>query len=82
MSVSERVPGRARGTLGFVSLAVGVTGATVGYILVMLGVTLYFDMNGLGPQISGVEALTVAAVGLASLGVAYLGWRGFTDLAY
>jgi hypothetical protein len=59
-----------------------LVGLTVGYVVAVLGVTLYFDLNGLDERITDVEALQVTVAGLAALAVGWLGWRGFGRFAY
>jgi hypothetical protein len=82
MSIRERVPKPLRGPVGVASLGVMLLGVAVGYIVTMLGITLYFDLNGLDEQITSVEALQVTAVGVVALFVGWLGWRGFTYFSY
>lgn len=81
MSVSNRVPDAAKGPLGVASLGVMIVGLVVGYIFTVIGITLYFDLNGLG-GVSDVESLTVVATGLVCLVAGYTGWRGFMGFAY
>ncbi|MFC7098535.1 hypothetical protein [Halobaculum marinum] len=81
MSVSTRVPEPLKGPLGVVSLGVMIVGLVVGYIFTMVGVTLYFDLNGI-QGISNGESLVVVATGLACLVAGYLGWKGFMGFAY
>lgn len=82
MSVRERVPKPLRTPIGLVSIAVMVFGVAVGYILTLLGITLYYDLNGLGDAITNVEAIQVTVVGLVTLVFGYLGWRGFLYFSY
>lgn len=81
METRQRIPDGARGPLGFASLVIGVLGVVVGYIFMMLGTTLYFDLN---PTVSltNTGSLKVVATGLGALVIGYLGWRGFMRLAY
>jgi hypothetical protein len=81
MATRQRVPSKVWGPLGFASLVVGILGVVVGYIFVMLGMTLFFDLN---PTVSLTDAgsLVVIAVGLGAVVVGYLGWRGFVRFAY
>ncbi|WP_435064026.1 hypothetical protein [Halobaculum sp. EA56] len=81
MSVTNRVPDAAKGPLGVVSLGVMIIGLVLGYIFTLLGVTLYFDLNGIG-GISPTESLVVLGSGVACIVVGYLGWRGFMGFAY
>lgn len=82
MSVREQVPMSLRGPVGVTSLGLFVLGAAVGYILVLLGITLYFNLNGIGSAFTSTESLIVVAVGLTSLGVGYVGWKGFNYFSY
>lgn len=81
MASHQEIPADARGPLGFVSLVIGVLGVIIGYIFVMLGITLYFDLN---PTVSLTNAgsIVVIITGLGALVIGYLGWRGFMRLAY
>lgn len=78
-SVRQRVPESLVGPLGFLSLAVGIVGVVLGYIITMVGITTYWDLNGLG--ISTTESLTIIGIGLGLFLVAYLGYRGFMTFA-
>ena len=78
----ERVPPTLRGPVSILSLGVGVFGIAVGYILTILGVTLFFDLNGLGDAITATESVVVTVAGVALLALGYLGWRGFMYFAY
>ena len=79
MSVRQRVPEQLVGPLGFISLAVGVVGLVVGYIITIVGITTYWNLNGL--ELANSEALIIAAVGVACLAVAYVGDRGLMTFA-
>ncbi|WP_224332258.1 hypothetical protein [Haloprofundus halobius] len=68
--------------LGLASLGLTLVGAVVGYILTMLGITLYFGLNGLGNDITTVESFIVMGTGLVCLAAGYTGWRGFMTFAY
>jgi hypothetical protein len=78
-SVRQRVPQSLVGPLGFLSLLVGIIGIVLGYIITMVGLTTYWDLNGLG--ISSTESFTIIGIGLALFFVAYLGYRGFMTFA-
>jgi len=80
MSVRQRVPDALRGPLGAASLLVGIAGAVLGYIFTMLGVTLVFGLNDKG--LTTVQSATVIATGLALVGVAYAGYKGFMTFGY
>jgi hypothetical protein len=81
MATRQRIPTEAKGPLGFASLVVGILGVVIGYIFMMLGMTLYFDLN---PTVSLTDtgSLIVVAAGLVAVVVGYLGWRGFMRFAY
>ncbi len=78
-SVRQRVPQSLIGPLGFLSLLVGIIGVVLGYIITMVGLTTYWDLNGLG--ISSMESFTIIGIGLAFFFAAYLGYRGFMTFA-
>ncbi|PSP62167.1 hypothetical protein BRC77_10905 [Halobacteriales archaeon QH_8_64_26] len=80
MSTSQRLPGAIEGPLGVVSLIVGILGAVFGYVLVVLGVTMYFDLNSI--TISNTQSLIIVASGFVAIVFAYAGWRGFMRFAY
>lgn len=82
MAIRERVPKRLRSPLGFTSFGIMLIGVAVGYIVTILGITLYFDMNGLGDQITNAEAIHVTLVGVVSLVIGYFGWKGFLYFSY
>lgn len=83
MSVSsQRIPERLQGPIGFLSLLVSIGGFVFGYVLVLLGLTLYFDMNGFGSDVTGVESLMILGAGIVVVVVGYLGWRGFMRYSY
>lgn len=82
VTLRERVPQSVRGPVSIVSLAMGMLGITIGYILTVFGVTLYYDLNGFGEEITTVESVVVIGVGVAILVLGYLGWRGFMYFAY
>ncbi|QZX99656.1 hypothetical protein [Halobaculum rubrum] len=81
MSVTNRVPDAAKGPLGVASLGVMIVGLVLGYIFMMLGVTLYFNLNGI-QEISSIESLIVLATGVVCFVAGYAGWRGFMGFAY
>lgn len=81
MSVRNRVPDTMRAPLGVVSLGVMILGAVLGYIFTILGITLLFDLNGIGGLTDGESAIVIAT-GVACLVLAYAGWRGFMGFAY
>lgn len=81
-TLRELVPQSLRGPVSIASLGVGMLGITIGYILTIFGVTLYYDLNGFGPDITSTESIVVMVIGVAILVMGYLGWRGFMYFAY
>lgn len=86
MTLRERVPKPLRSPVGLLSLGVMIVGVAIGYILVWVGITLYFDLNALdttsaGP-VTNTESLIVLAVGLVAGVIGYFGWRGFMYFSY
>ncbi|MFC4449793.1 hypothetical protein [Halorussus aquaticus] len=58
-------------------------GIVVGYILTMVGLTLYLGLDPIQQgAVSTVEAISVTAIGIGTLVTGYLGWRGFNYFAY
>lgn len=82
MALKDQVPKSLRGPLGFGSLGVMILGLVVGYILTMVGFTLYFEMADPGEALSAAESLSISGVGILSIVVGYLGWKGFNYFAY
>ena len=83
MAIREQVPKPLRGPAGFTSLAVMLFGIVVGYILITVGVTLFFGLHPIEQgAISNGESIAVTGVGVVSLVIGYLGWKGFTYFAY
>lgn len=80
MAANRRLPSAVKGPLGLGSLVLGIVGAVVGYVFVILGITMYFDLNSL--TISNTQSMVIVVAGFVSLAVAYAGWRGFMRLAY
>ncbi|WP_128478054.1 hypothetical protein [Halorussus pelagicus] len=83
MAIREQVPKPLRGPAGFASLAVMLLGVVIGYILITTGITLYFNLDPIEQgAVTSFEALAVTGVGVGTLAVGYLGWRGFNYFAY
>lgn len=84
MTLRDAVPKPLQTPLGVTSLGVMMAGVTLGYIITMLGITLYFDLNGspTAGAISRIESLQVVLVGLICLAAGYVGWRGFLMFSY
>ncbi|WP_277553197.1 hypothetical protein [Halobaculum limi] len=81
MSVRNRVPDPLKGPLGVASLGVMILGLVLGYIFTMVGVTLFFDLNGI-QGISESESIVVIGTGIVCIFIGYAGWRGFMGFAY
>lgn len=90
MSVRQRIPKPLRGPIGFLSLFVMIAGMAIGYVLSLLGVTLYFNMAGIDTNlppgqaeaVTPVESVIVIAIGIGLIVLGYFGWRGFNYFAY
>ena len=82
MALKDQVPKSLRGPLGFGSLGVMILGLVVGYIFIMVGLTLYFEMADPGEALSGAQSLAISGLGLLSAVVGYFGWKGFDYFAY
>ena len=80
MSVEQRIPKSLVGPLGIVSLVVGLAGIVLGYIFTVIGITLFFGLNGL-QGVTRVDAVIVIASGIVCVGIAYLGYKGFMRYA-
>jgi hypothetical protein len=78
-SVRQRVPESLVGPLGFLSLLFGVISLVLGYIITMVGLTTYWDLNGLG--ITSTQSFTIIGIGAVCIFFAYLGYRGFMGFA-
>ena len=74
----HRIPESTRGPLGYLCLGVGVLSLVLGYVLVLFGLTLRFDLAAYHPP-AGQSDLVVA-VGVVLVALAYAGWRGFRTL--
>lgn len=80
-TIKERVPSALRDPLALASVGLMVLGLTVGYVLIVLGISVSLG-TVLPAELSTVDGAIVAAVGLASIAVGWLGWRGFTYFSY
>ena len=80
MSVEQRIPSHLVGPVGVVSLLVGLVSIVMGYIFTVIGVTLFFELNGLD-GVTRTDAVIVMVTGIVLIGVAYLGYRGFMRFA-
>lgn len=80
MPVREYLPPRLRGPLGFASLSVAIIGAVLGYIFIILGFTLRFNLNGL--PLTNTQSYLVIATGVGAIALSYLGFRGFMEFSY
>lgn len=82
MALRDSVPEPLRGPVGFGSLAVMIFGLVVGYVLTMVGITLYFGMGQPAEALSGIESLAISVIGVLCIGVGYLSWKSFNYFAY
>lgn len=82
VTLKERVPKSLRTPLSILSYLVAVIGVGVSWILITLGSILYWDLVGLGEQISSAEALQVIAAGIVVGVVTYFGLKGFMYFSY
>lgn len=73
---------RFQGPISFLTLVVGALSFVLSYILVTLGVTLYFDLHGFGDQITAVDSLIIVAMGFGFAVVGYFGYKLFLRVAY
>lgn len=80
MTVEQRIPAPLVGPLGAVSLLVGLISIVMGYIFTVIGVTLFFGLNGLSGVTRG-DAILVIGTGILLIGVAYAGYKGFMRFA-
>lgn len=78
--LKEHVPPGARGPVGVGSLLIGVLGFTIGYILVVLGIALVYD---LAPhEVPTYDAVMVFLIGAVLVVSGYLGLKGFMYFSY
>jgi hypothetical protein len=83
MTLREQVPKPLRGPVGFASLGIMLLGVTVGYILTSVGITLYLNLHPIQQgAVSTGEGIAVTVLGVVTLAIGYLGWRGFNYFAY
>ncbi|PSP75705.1 hypothetical protein BRC81_15080 [Halobacteriales archaeon QS_1_68_20] len=80
-TLRDRVPKPLRTPVGILSYLIALVGIAVGYVLVMLGLVLYYDL-ALDEHINSTEALTVLAVGIVVSIIGYLGIKGFMYFSY
>ncbi|GAB3415749.1 hypothetical protein GCM10027435_12310 [Haloparvum alkalitolerans] len=79
-TIKERLPASALQPVGIGSLLLGVAGLTIGYILLILGITFVY---GLAPhELPLVDSLLVLATGLVSALLGYAGLKGFMHFSY
>ncbi|WP_423745271.1 hypothetical protein V5735_04520 (plasmid) [Haladaptatus sp. SPP-AMP-3] len=83
MALKTSVPKSLRGPIGLLSIIVALLGAVIGYIFLLFGVSLYFQLV---PQMNDTmtqsESLVVIVTGIVVFAVGYAGWRGFHYFAY
>lgn len=79
-TLKERLPASTLQPIGIGSLLVGVAGLTIGYVLLILGVTFVYD---LAPhELPLFDSLMVLVVGVVSSVVGYAGLKGFMHFSY
>jgi hypothetical protein len=82
MTLKSRVPKRAALSIGVGSLAVMVFSLIIGYILAMVGITTFFGHTLPSDDLSRIDALVITGIGVASMFLGYLGWKGFLYFSY
>lgn len=80
-TLRERVPKPLRTPVGILSYLIALVGIAIGYVLVMLGLVLYYDL-ALDQHINNTESLIVLAVGIVVFVIGYLGIKGFMYFSY
>lgn len=80
-TIKDRVPSALWDPLALVSVGLLVLGLTVGYVLIVLGISVLLGLV-LPAELSVVDGAIVVAVGLVSTTLGYLGWRGFAYFSY
>lgn len=73
---------RYQGPISFCLLLLGAAGIVLAYILVTLGVTLFFDLHGYGEDITAIDSAIVVVTGLVFGAIGYGGYRAFLRYAY
>lgn len=63
------------------SYGVGLVGITIGYILVVLGIILYYDL-ALDGEIGLTGSAIVVGFGIAALIAGYFGVKGYMYFSY
>jgi len=83
-ALKEQIPTALRSPVTLGSYLLGLAGATVGWILTILGFTLFFELYGtqLNQQISDGESLLVMACGLLAAGLGMMGLKGYMYFSY
>ena len=84
VTLKEQVPTPLRTPVSLGSYLLGLVGSAVGWILTILGLTLFFQLYGtqLNQQISDGEALLVMACGLLAAGLGMMGLKGYMYFSY
>ena len=84
VTLKEQIPTPLRTPVSLGSYLLGLVGSAVGWILTILGLTLFFQLYGttLNEQISGGEALLVMACGLLAAGLGMMGLKGYMYFSY
>lgn len=63
------------------SYGIGLVGITIGYVLLMLGIVLYYDL-ALEGEIGATGSMTVAGFGVVALVCGYFGVKGYMYFSY
>ncbi|WP_458185390.1 hypothetical protein [Haladaptatus sp. NG-WS-4] len=83
MALKNRVPRALRGPVGLLSIIVALLGIVIGYIYLLFGLSLYFELiPQMRATMTTTESLVVIAGGVVCLIIGYAGWRGFNYFAY
>jgi len=82
MTLRNRLPEPVSRSIGFGSLIVMILGLAVGYILFMVGLGTYFGHTIPADDLSQIEAVVIAGIGIACVAIGYFGWKGFLYFSY
>ncbi|MGA9400932.1 hypothetical protein [Haladaptatus sp.] len=83
MALKTSVPKPLRGPIGLLSIIIALLGIVIGYIYLLFGLSLYFNLiPQMADTMTGGESLVVIVTGVALFVVGYAGWRGFNYFAY
>ncbi len=83
MALKNRVPKSFRGPIGLLSIIVALLGVIIGYIYLLFGLSLYFELiPQMDDTMTSTESLIVIGTSIVFLLIGYSGWRGFNYFAY